>query len=177
MTRVQEKRDAPLQDDDTILERILFTLAARLKADPYAWDGEYAIQIRELPRGLRAMAATHDLVVCLSQGDLIRYFRRCGEPDHVQETESGLRELGLTEFAELFCEAYEILLPHLPEIRACGDDCDCLQREGHSDRIAALSRQAAKMNAADGEQMSGSAIYAAWIRYARKHRQRVLPAE
>ena len=174
---VQDKDDALLQGDDTILETIFATLAARLSADPYAWDGAYAMQIRELPVGLRAMAATHDLVVCLSQGDLVWYFRRCGEPNHVQETERGLRKLGLADFAELFRGAYEIIFPHLREIRACGDDLDCLQRARNLDRIAELSREAAKMNATGGEQMSGSAIYAAWIRYARKHHESVFPVE
>jgi hypothetical protein len=52
-----------------------------------------------------------------------------------------------------------------------------LQREGHLDRMADFSREAIKMTVAAGENMSGSAIYAAWIRYARKHRQRVFPVE
>ena len=174
---MQEQVAPPPQDDDTILERIFVILADRLNADPHAWDGAYAMQIRELPRGLRAIAATHDLVICLSQGDFCSYFRHCGEPNHVQETESGLRELELAEFAELFREAYEIVLPHLREIRTRGDDVGSLPSKECLDRIEELTREAVKMNAAGGEQRSGSAIYAAWIRYARKHHQRVFPAE
>jgi len=179
MITVQQEKDddALLQDDDTLLERIFDTLASRVNADPYAWDGAYAMQIRELPRGLRAMAATHDLVVSLSKGGFCSYFRHCGEPNHVQETEIGLRELELAEFAKLFSEAYKIILPHLDEIRARGDGVDSLQREGALGRIAELTREAVQMNAAGGERMSGSAIYAAWIRYARKHHQRVFPVE
>lgn len=174
---MQDRVAPPPQDDDTILERIFVTLAGRINADPYAWDGAYALQIRELPRGLRAMAATHDLVVCLSQGDFCSYFSHCGEPNHVQETQSGLRELELHAFAELFCEAYETVLPHLREIRARGDDVGSLPCKASLDRIEELTREAVKMNAAGGEQRSGSAIYAAWIRYARKHHQRVFPVE
>jgi len=133
---VPEIVDAPLQDDDTILERIFVSLASRLSADPYVWDGGYAMQIRELPPGLRAMAATHDLVVSLSRGDLVCYFRHCGEPNHVQETERGLRELELAEFAELFRDAYETILPHLSEIRAGGEDVDSVQSEGYLGCIA-----------------------------------------
>ena len=174
---MQHNDNAALQDDDAILERIFVTLTDRLSADPYAWDGAYAMQIRELPLGLRAMAATHDLVVCLSKGDLCWYFGRCGEPNHVQETESGLRELGLAELAELFSAAYEVIRPCLPVIRTCGEDLGSLQREGRLDSMADLSREATKMSVAAGDDMSGSAIYAAWIRYARKRRQRVFPVE
>jgi len=77
----------------------------------------------------------------------------------------------------LTCEIKQLDWPDLPEIRTCRDDLDSLQREGHLDRMADLSREAIKMTVAAGENMSGSAIYAAWIRYARKHRQRVFPVE
>ena len=121
------------------------------------------------------MAATHDLVVSLSQGDLGWHFRHCGEPNHVQETERGLRELGLEELAELFCEAYEIVLPHMQEIRVSDDYVECLRREGRLNRITELTREVAKLDEVSGERVSGSAIYAAWIRYTREHVTCVFP--
>ena len=166
---VQQADNASQQDDDAILQEIFSTLSARVRADPYAWDGVYAMQIRGLPPGLRAMAATHDLVVGLSKGDFVWYFRHCGEPNHVQETERGLRELGLVELAELFREALAIIRPYLPEIRRHGDSIECLLSEGYWDRVKILTREAARLNAACGEQASGSAVYAAWIPYARAH--------
>ena len=169
MITVQHENDASQRDDDVILQQIFETLTARVRADPYAWDGVYAKQIRELPPGLRAMAATHDLVVSLSKADFAWHFRHCGEPNHVQETSRGLRELGLAELAQLFCEAYEVVLPYLPEIRRHSDSMECLLRQEHSDRLKVLTREAVRLIATGGEQVSGSAVYAAWIRYARAH--------
>ena len=166
---MQRTGDVSHRDDDEILREIFDRLSARVSADPCAWDGVYARQIRGLPAGLRAMAATHDLVVGLSKGDFVWYFRHFGESNHVQETERGLRELGLADLAELFREAYAIVRPHLPEIWRLGDSIGCLPDVNQLDRVAMLSREAARLNAAGGEQLSGCAVYAAWIRYARSH--------
>jgi len=156
-------------DDDAILHEIFDTLTARVRADPYAWDGVYAMQIQGLPAGLRAMAATHDLVVSLSQGDFLWHFRHCGEPNLVQETETGLRELGLVKLAELFHEAYELVLPYLSGFPRNGHYDEYQLEEERMERITALTREAAKMNEVCGEQVSGSIVYGAWVRYARAH--------
>jgi len=176
MTVQDDECGAFLEDDDAILQKIFVTLAARVTADPYAWDGGYAMQLRGLARGLRAMAATHDLAVNLSRRDFGWHFLKCGEPNNVLETKRGLSDLGLGPIAALFCEAYEIVRPYWPEIRSSGDHVECLQREGQMDRIRELTREAAKIDQAGGERVSGSAIYAAWIRYARVHPKSVFPA-
>src|SRR5688500_8405853 len=96
------------QTDEEILQRLFFVLqGADITADPYDWNGAYAEQIRLLPIGLRAMAATHYLDVSLTMDDIGWHFLNFGEPNHVAETEAGLRVLGLDELAELFHKTYE----------------------------------------------------------------------
>jgi len=80
--------------DAELLERLFSVLnAAGITANPYAWDGSYAEQLRVLPTGLRAMAATAYLDISLALDDIAWHFLNFGEPNHVTETEAGLREL------------------------------------------------------------------------------------
>jgi hypothetical protein len=161
------------EEDQALLQRLFDMLSARVGADPYGWDGAYAMQIRQLPVGLRAMAATHYLDVSLTLDDIGWHFLNFGEPNHVKETEAGLRELGLEDLAEWFHEAYQIVLPVLPEILGSGAYLECMEREGRMARINELTRKATELGEGCGKEVSGSAIYAAWVKYARTHPERV----
>jgi len=55
------------------------------------------------------MAATHHLDISLALDDIGWHFLNFGETGHVKETEMGLRELGMSEMANLFAEAYRIM--------------------------------------------------------------------
>src|SRR2546427_503368 len=93
-------------EDDALVSRVFDFLKLNVRADPYGWDGAFAREIRELPAGLRAMAATHHLDVSLTLDDIGWHFLNFGHPSHVEETEQGLRELGMSEVAAMFHEAY-----------------------------------------------------------------------
>lgn len=105
-----------------MVARVFDLLQTHVHADPYGWDGALAREIRGLPPGLRAMAATHHLDVSLTLDDIGWHFLNVGHPSHVEETELGLRELGLCDLAAMFREAYELIRPHLSEIRRPGGD-------------------------------------------------------
>lgn len=61
----------------------------------------------------------------------------------VDETELGLRELGLTDVAAMFREAYEFVSPYLSEIREPdGDYYTVIEQAGHARRIEELTDQA-----------------------------------
>jgi hypothetical protein len=158
-------------DDEELLKQIFNQLKIHVPANPYKQDGEFAEQIRKLPVGLRAMAATHHLDVSLTLDDIGWHFLNFGEGNHVKETEQGLRELGLGEIADLFSEAYAIVLPHLPQIRL-GKNTDyykCLENAGQMDRINELTDKASELLKLDGK----SSIYPFWTRYARRHPKNV----
>jgi hypothetical protein len=157
-------------EDDELVSRVFDLLKTRLRANPYGWDGAFAQEIHSLPVGLRAMAATHHLDVSLTMDDIGWHFLNFGHPSHVEETESGLCELGLPEVAAMFHEAYQLVQPHLAEIRQPGGDYYAvLERSGDMKRIEELTDRA---RVALGEQ----GIYRHWAAYARQHPERVFAA-
>jgi hypothetical protein len=153
--------------DHALVSRIFAGLKAHVRSNPYGWDGALAQEIRHLPRGLRAMAATHHLDISLTLDDIGWHFLNFGHPNHVEETELGLRELGLARVAAMFHEAWELVRPHMPEIRRPGGDYyGTMERLGHMKRINELTDRA---NATLGTQ----GIYRHWAVYAREHPERV----
>lgn len=157
-------------EDDALVSRVFDLLKAHLHADPYGWDGALAEEIRHFPSGLRAMAATHHLDVSLTLDDIGWHFLNFGHPTHVEETERGLRELGLSGVADMFHKAYALVGPLLSQIRRPGGDYYAvIEQAGHTRRIDELSSQA---RSALGEQ----GVYPHWAAYARQHPDRVFNA-
>lgn len=158
-------------EDDALVSSVLDLLKSRVSSSPYGWDGAFAQEIRSLPPGLRAMAATHHLDVSLTMDDIGWHFLNFGHPTHVEETERGLRELGLSDLAVMFHEAYELVRPHLPEIRRPGGDYYAvLEQAGHTRRIDELSSHARTA-------LGNQGIYRCWAAYAREHPDRVFNAK
>jgi hypothetical protein len=157
--------------DEQLIEEILSMLGKSVSsaADPYSDDGSYAAAIASLPTGLRVMAATHHLDISLTMDDIGWHFLNFGEPGLVRETEAGLRELGLGDIADYFVEAQAIVSPLKPEIKEADDYYDCLESRGLMARINELTDKAS----ARQPSLNGSPIYAAWIKYARVHSEKV----
>lgn len=165
-----------------LLSEIFSILTGRIKASPYSDDGSYAAEISHLPKGLRAMAATHHLDVSLTLDDIGWHFLNFGEPHLVAETEAGLRELGLIDVAEWFNEAHGIVRQFLKEaeegeVKPLDDDDadwspgdeyhDWLVMTGNRQRMDTLSKLAWDKSKGCGKDADGSFIYESWIRYAR----------
>jgi hypothetical protein len=171
----QEQRYPMLALDDEELLKEIFSLLSKSVnpiADPYSEDGSYVAAIAGLPTGLRAMAATHHLDISLTMDDIGWHFFNFGEPGLVRETETGLRELGLGDIADYFSEAHAIVTPLKAEITKTDDYFECLESRGLMARIDELTDKASDKQPA----LSGSPIYAAWIKYARAHPEAVFPA-
>jgi hypothetical protein len=158
-------------DDAGLLNELFKILTARAPGNQYATDGKFAATIAALPPGLRAMAATHCLDISLAIDDMTWHFGNFGEPGLVAETEAGLRELGLHEQALCFAKAKELMLPLLAgRMEADGDPDEILERAGLERRAEELNLRAYELfKRGPGK----SLIYEAWIRYARKHPERV----
>jgi hypothetical protein len=157
--------------DEELLKEILSALSKSVSsaADAYSDDGSYAAAIAALPKGLRAMAATHHLDISLTMDDIGWHFLNFGEPSFVRETDAGLRELGLDDIADYFMEAHSIVNPLRPEIKEADDYYECLESRGLMERINELTNKASKTQPT----VSGSPIYAAWVKYAREHPEKV----
>jgi hypothetical protein len=170
----ENQKNAALAKSDKELLAELFSMPTnRVKTNAYAEDGSYAAEIKDPPGGLRAMAATHHLDVTLTLDDIGWHFLNFGEAGLVRETEAGLRLLGLTDMAEWFIEAHHIVDPFLKAValgtvKSPGDEYyDWLEESGNRLRTDALSQLAWDKSAGCNEDVSGSAIYESWIRYAR----------
>ena len=159
------------KDDDGLLEELLQILTARVVGNPYSSDGKFAVSIADLPPGLRAMAATHWLDISLTLDSITWHFGNFGEAQLVAETEAGLRELGLDDLAQCFVEAKELMLPLLARYTETdGDPYEMLERAGLGTRRDELDQRASDL---DDLKPDESVIYEAWIRYTRRHPERV----
>lgn len=159
------------KDDASLQEELLKLLTTRAVGDPYSADGSFAKSIASLPPGLRAMAATHWLDMSLTLDSMTWHFGNFGEPQMVAETEAGLRELGLHELALCFVEAKELMVPLLANrTEGEGDPYEILEQAGLSARADELDERASTLGNLGPDK---SAIYGAWVRYARQHPERV----
>lgn len=147
--------------DDALLDRILAELSQRapVRGDT---DSDFVRRIRELPRGLRAMAATHWLDISLTLDDIGWHFLNFGEPELVEETERGLRELGLVDLANVFREAHTIVGPLLKQFAGPNQEFEqLLSQAGVEERVDELSDHAWDL-------MDRRDIHTAWIDYAKR---------
>src|SRR5262245_12720462 len=80
--------------------------------------GQFAAKIRDLPIGLRAMAATYDLDVSLTLDDLGWHFGNWHDAGLAEETSRGLEELEATELAKIFNEAFRTAIRHWNDLGA-----------------------------------------------------------
>jgi len=90
--------------DDEVFDLLSAELNTRL---PVRDSADFLAELRKLPRGLRAMAATYELDVSLALDDLGWHFGNWHDGELATETLEGLRELGADEFAELFESAFQ----------------------------------------------------------------------
>ena len=168
----QYKKWPVLKNNDADLQMELFALlTAHVTGDPYGDDGAFAASLARLPKGLKAMAATHWLDISLTLDSITWHFGNFGEARLVAETEAGLHELGLHELAECFAEAKELMTPLLAErVEGDGDPYEILERAGLRDRGEEIDR---RVWASDDLGAGRSIIYEAWIRYARERPENV----
>lgn len=79
---------------------------------------EFISQIRGLPVGLRAMAATYELDVSLALDNLGWHFGNWHNEELAEETARGLELLGAQELADLFRQAFEFAKKYWTELGA-----------------------------------------------------------
>lgn len=77
--------------NEQVMELLGKELESRL---PSRNDPEFLIELRKLPPGLRAMAATYELDVSLCMDDLGWHFGNWHDQELAEETAGGLEELG-----------------------------------------------------------------------------------
>ncbi len=120
------------------------------------------------------MAATHCLDVSMTLDDLGWHFGNHRDLKLYEETRNGLRELGLSEMAELFEEAYSIMAPHWSEmIKLSADEwISWYSDSGVKKQIEPLDRSFSSLM----DKLPHRSILDQWVAYTRRFPERVVAA-
>jgi hypothetical protein len=151
--------------DDEVFELLGRELENRISSA--RGSPEFVAEIKELPAGLRAMAATYELDVSLALDDLGWHFGNWHSVDLAEETAAGLRELGAQELAELFGAAFDVAQDYWMELGA-ENWMDWYHGSALEKAVEPLSKRAWAILK---ERKNG--IFSYWVDYARKHPERV----
>ena len=151
---------------DELLELLFSDLRTRLPPDePFDME-RFLRQIRTIPVGLRAMAATFELDVSMTLDDIGWHFGNWCHRPYCDQTLWGLRELEADEYAEMFAKAYELAQSCWTELR----DTDFMEWYRGSDFERATKPLSFRWW--DLEKVDGG-IFGHWTKYTRKYPYKV----
>ncbi len=151
--------------DDELLSLLMKELQARISTEQ--GSPEFVAQIRVLPVGLRAMAATYELDVSLTLDDLGWHFGNWHSTDLSEETAQGLEELGASDLAQVFREVFQLARQSWTELGA-EDWMKWYHGSAFERTVRPLDEQACSI--LDDK---GGSIFNYWVDYARRHPERV----
>ncbi|MGA3135153.1 MAG: hypothetical protein ABSC88_04075 [Terracidiphilus sp.] len=165
-------------ENDAELFDLLATELDRLLPDEVKEDPDrYYQALDSLPRGLRAMAGIYFFNVSMTLDSLSLYFGSHHEERDLRETLNGLRELELTEIADLFEQACKFMEPHMAQLQS-GD----YGGKEFTDWLVDIGAQKL-LDPVDGfirahcEKVGELGLLGSWPVYARKYPERCVAAE
>ena len=160
-------RISALQGEPTeaVFNLLVEALAQRITIGPGHPD--FLAKIQDLPIGLKAMAATHHLDVSLTLDDLGWHFGNWHDARLTEATASGLDELGATELANLFRQAYGLALKYWVELGR-EDWTKWYPGSGLEKEVEPLNERACALL---DEKWNG--ILGIWVEYARQFPDKV----
>ena len=132
---------------------------------------EYLPQIRTLPIGLRAMAATYELDVSMALDDLGWHFGNWHDLDLAEETVKGLSELGAKDLASIFAEAVQLARNHWDELGQ-----ENWMKWYHGSLFEQAMAPLNQRTRAILDQKGGS-LFKYWVDYARRFPEKIGVAE
>src|SRR5690242_17012327 len=100
--------------DEDLFRLLQHELETRVTA--HRLSPEFLAQIRDLPIGLRAMAASYEFDVSLALDDVGWHFGNWHSRQLAEETAAGLYELGAVELARIFSEGCRIAQDYWKEL-------------------------------------------------------------
>jgi hypothetical protein len=169
---------------DESLFKLLSSELQRLLPPEIQENEEFLLRtFAKLPRGLRAMAATHRLDVSMALDDLGWHFYNFGSPALCEETQKGLRELEATETAEIFDQAWALTKPNWEVIQRFKTQASpqetqtSLQDFGDWYKSSGLATALKPLNQRLWEIISTQPAYGLmqyWLAYARKYPERLV---
>ena len=147
--------------DDDLFKLLGAELQRRLSAR--RGSAEFLAEIRSLPIGLRAMAATYELDVSLALDDLGWHFGNWHDAALAEETARGLEVLGASELAAIFRQAFGLARQHWNELGSA-EWSRWYHGSPLEQAVEPLNEQAWALL---GQHKDG--IFHYWVDYARKH--------
>jgi hypothetical protein len=151
--------------DDELFALLGKELESRISAK--RGSAEFVSEIRGLPAGLRAMAATYELDVSLSLDDLGWHFGNWHNEDLAEETARGLEFLGEKELSELFTQAFQIAKRYWTELGS-ENWMKWYHGSAFEQAVGPLTRQAWSIL-----KSKKNGIFKYWVDYARRHPEQV----
>ncbi len=161
------------ESDEKLLDLLLGELSQRMAHVAEADTPTFTAALKELPRGLRAMAATYQLDVSMALDDLGWHFGNWHDHGYCMETSRGLHELETGELADLFDRAYAVATVHWAGIGAQADESFSEWYHGSELETATMDLSRRWWELCDG---SGG-LFKFWTAYARKYPERIVPDE
>jgi hypothetical protein len=163
--------------DGDLFKMLSSELQLRLPESVQVDYNNSTILIRNLPRGLRAMAATHRLDVSMAMNDLGWHFFNFYHREFCDETMRGLFELEAVEAGEIFKQAWALVEPHWEKLGQLKDSPKMFADWYVSSKLEASMKP---LNARLWKICSESSDYGLmqyWLTYARKYPERLFEAE
>jgi hypothetical protein len=151
--------------DDELFKLLGKELEKRISAN--RGSPEFVAEIRNLPIGLRAMAATYELDVSLALDDLGWHFGNWHNMELAEETVQGLEELDARGLAEVFREAFQLAKQYWAELGA-EDWMEWYPDSLFERAVRPLDKQARSIL-----KDKGDSIFKYWVNYARRHPERI----
>jgi hypothetical protein len=164
---------AEAETNEQVFERLARELEARIHTSRADTPG-FLQEIRTLPVGLRAMAATYELDVSITLDDLAWHFRNWYDHELAQETVAGLRELEAHEAADLFEQAYRLIAAKWEEFGRYAEAEPAeynawVSSSGLEAAIKPLNQRMWELS----EQQDPQGLFGYWVSYARRYPDRI----
>jgi len=151
--------------DDELYSLLAGQLEARISAERSS--PEFLTQIRQLPVGLRAMAATYEFDVSLALDDVGWHFGNWHSRELADETARGLEELGAVKLARIFRDGFRIAQEYWTELGS-ENWMDWYHGSDLEQAVDPLSKEA--WSILKGKK---AGIFDYWVEYARRYPERV----
>jgi hypothetical protein len=165
-------------ESDKLLFDLLSEELQRLIPEDLQGDRDrYHANLTNLPRGLRAMAGMHFFDVSMAMDDLAWHFGNQNDERDLKETSNGLRELELTQIADLFEQMWDFMKPHMAALQSG----DLGGKEFHEWLVdigaQSFARPLNKIIWNYSKEAGDLGLLASWPIYARKYPERCVVAE
>jgi hypothetical protein len=165
------------ENSEALLELLSEEWQRLLPAEALRNRDLYHRSLETLPRGLRAMAGMHFFDVSMALDNLAWHFGNQADERDRRETLNGLRELEMSEIADLFENAWKIVDAYLDGVRKSGHDGaipkDWYMNSDMKKQIESMDKSIREQS----EKAGDAGLLGSWPIYARKYPERCVLAE